>query len=108
MHWHFGMYTLTKILTSGEGGGVQNYLARIIFHDYRVISWASIISLIFWFALVDELFVREYRVNFTRVVLYIGAICLLFYGLTYLVRNPYLGAFSLFCCIYPYHMDNLP
>lgn len=85
-----------KTVISIAFSALMNYLAWIIFHDYRAISWASIISLVFWFVLVGELFVRKYRVNFIRIILYIGAMCLSFYGLTYLVSNPYLGALVYF------------
>lgn len=83
-----------KTVISIAFSAFMNYLAWIMFHDYRAISWASIISLIFWFVLVGELFIRQYHVNFTRVILYVGVMCIAFYGLTYLVHNPYLGTIA--------------
>ncbi len=70
----------------------MNYFAWILFHDYRAISWASIISLIFWYGLISEYFVRVYKIRLERVCTYNAVMFVGFYGLTYMISNPYIGA----------------
>ena len=83
----------SKTVLSIVFSALMNYFAWLLFHDYRAISWASIISLVFWFLLVSEYFVRTYRVHLGRVCLYSIVMFGAFYGLTYSVSNPYIGAF---------------
>lgn len=80
-----------KTLISIGFSALMNYLAWILFHDYRAISWASILSLIFWYILSAEYFVKKYKVKIGRVCIYVLVMFVVFYGLTYLISNPYLG-----------------
>ncbi|MBR0343075.1 MAG: oligosaccharide flippase family protein [Oscillospiraceae bacterium] len=80
-----------KTLISIGFSALMNYLAWTFFHDYKAISWASIISLMFWYGLAVEYFVRTYKVTIVKNILYIMTMFLAFYTLTYFVSNPYLG-----------------
>lgn len=80
-----------KTMVSIAVSAGMNYLAWVIFHDYKAISWASIISLMFWYGLTIEYFVRVYKVRIIRNSMYVLTMFLTFYTLTYFIHNPYIG-----------------
>ena len=85
-----------KTIISISFSVIMNYLAWFFFRDYRAISWASIISLSFWYALAAEYFVRKYKVRIFKNSVYVLTVIIAFYVLTHLIHNFYLGALVYF------------
>lgn len=84
----------TKTVISLLFSALMNWIAWLFFRSYFAISWASIISLFLWFGLVAKFFVNKYQIRLVRECTYSVIMFVVFYGLTYFIENPYLGALS--------------
>ncbi|MDW3710264.1 oligosaccharide flippase family protein [Enterococcus faecium] len=78
---------------------VTNYVALIIWRTPQAISWASIVTLVFYYVAAERFFVKEFKVVWKKNLLYCSIMAVGFYLIT-LISNVYFG-FVIYaaCCI---------
>lgn len=81
--------------------GLANAIAYFVFRSTASISIASIVTMVFWYVYVEELFRKEYQYNSKRNLLYLFSMMALFYAIS-AIKNYYIGFvvyFVAFCII---------
>jgi len=90
--------------------GFANFLVYHMFHTAAAISIASIITMLFWYVMIEIYFVRKYNVKWFKNFTYLVLLMILFYIIT-IIKNYYLGfiiyAMSYICITLLFNMKEI-
>ena len=72
---------------------LANAIAYLLFQTTIAISIASVIIMGLWYIWVELLIIRRFKINPLNHILYIICIMLIFYVLSYMINNEFVGFF---------------
>lgn len=68
-----------------------NLCAYYLFRSYEAISWVSILSLMFWYIIINHYFVKKYKIKWITNIIYLFIIMISFYIITYEIESKTIG-----------------